>query len=62
MIEENKIESETTEKTANTETNKKQLNLKRGRVFIRNLPFTVTQDKLRNLFEKYGEISEVLYQ
>ena len=38
---------------------KKQQNLKRGRVFIRNLPFTVNEEKLRDLFKKYGEITEV---
>ena len=40
---------------------KKQQNLKRGRVFIRNLPFTVNEEKLRDLFKKYGEITEVNY-
>ena len=38
---------------------KKKQNLKRGRVFIRNLPFTVNEEKLRDLFKKYGEITEV---
>lgn len=32
---------------------------KRGRVFIRNLPFTATEEKIKLLFEKYGKISEV---
>jgi multiple RNA-binding domain-containing protein 1 len=34
-------------------------NIKRGRVFIRNLPFTITEDKLKKEFEKFGEITEV---
>ena len=38
---------------------KKLQNEKRGRVFIRNLPFTVNEEKLRTLFGKFGEITEV---
>jgi RNA recognition motif-containing protein len=34
-------------------------NTKRGRVFIKNLPFTITEEKLKKEFEKFGEISEV---
>lgn len=33
--------------------------LKRGRIFIRNLPFSVTEDKIRTLFSKFGEIKEL---
>ncbi len=58
MIEENKIDTEITENPA---TIKKQLNLKRGRVFIRNLPFTITEEKLRTLFQQHGEVTEVMY-
>lgn len=25
-----------------------------GRIFIRNLPFTVSEDELQSIFEKYG--------
>lgn len=25
-----------------------------GRIFIRNLPFTTTEDELQSMFEKYG--------
>ena len=30
-----------------------------GRLFIRNLPFTVTEDDLTELFSKFGQINEV---
>ncbi|XP_029676364.1 probable RNA-binding protein 19 [Formica exsecta] len=30
-----------------------------GRIFIRNLTYTVTEDDIRKLFEKYGPLSEV---
>ncbi|KAH7575192.1 hypothetical protein JRO89_XS02G0060600 [Xanthoceras sorbifolium] len=30
-----------------------------GRLFVRNLPYTTTDDKLRELFTKYGNVSEV---
>jgi RNA recognition motif-containing protein len=33
--------------------------LKRGRIFIRNLPFSVTEEKIRALFSKIGEIKEL---
>jgi len=33
--------------------------LKRGRIFIRNLPFSVTEEKIRILFAKFGEIKEL---
>lgn len=33
--------------------------LKRGRIFIRNLPFSVTEEKIRALFSKHGEIKEL---
>ncbi|XP_072744526.1 probable RNA-binding protein 19 [Anoplolepis gracilipes] len=30
-----------------------------GRIFIRNLTYTITEDDIRTLFEKYGPLSEV---
>ena len=45
---------------ANDEDNKKLKNPKRGRVFIRNLPFNINEDKLRELFISFGEITEVI--
>lgn len=30
-----------------------------GRLFVRNLPYTITEDELQKHFEKYGPISEV---
>lgn len=30
-----------------------------GRIFIRNLTYTITEDDIRKLFEKYGPLSEV---
>jgi len=30
-----------------------------GRLFVRNLPFSATEDDLYKLFKKYGEITEV---
>lgn len=30
-----------------------------GRLFVRNLPYTCTEDDLRKLFEKFGPLSEV---
>lgn len=33
---------------------------KKGRVFVRNLPFSVTEEKLREHFSKYGEVKEVI--
>jgi multiple RNA-binding domain-containing protein 1 len=32
-----------------------------GRLFVRNLPFSVTEDNIYKLFSKYGQISEVRY-
>jgi nucleolar protein 4 len=32
---------------------------KKGRVFLKNLPFSVTEEKLKSLFSKYGEINEI---
>lgn len=37
----------------------KQENLKKGRLFIRNLPFKVTEEKLQKEFGKFGEVKEV---
>ncbi|KAG5672310.1 hypothetical protein PVAND_002444 [Polypedilum vanderplanki] len=34
-------------------------NIKKGRIIVRNLSFKVTEELLREEFEKYGEISEV---
>ena len=28
-----------------------------GRIFIRNLPYTVTENELKEVFEKYGMLS-----
>ncbi len=30
-----------------------------GRLFVKNLSFSCTEDDLRNLFEKFGPLSEV---
>ena len=30
-----------------------------GRLFVRNLPFSVTEDELREIFVKFGPIAEV---
>lgn len=30
-----------------------------GRLFLRNLPYTVTQDTIREVFSNYGEVTEV---
>ncbi|KAF9432100.1 hypothetical protein BGZ76_011257, partial [Entomortierella beljakovae] len=30
-----------------------------GRLFVRNLPYTCTEDELRKLFEKFGPLSEI---
>ena len=30
-----------------------------GRLFVRNLPFSVTEDELRGVFERFGEVAEV---
>jgi nucleolar protein 4 len=38
---------------------KKQENVKKGRVIIRNFPFKITEEKLKKDFGKFGEISEV---
>lgn len=43
----------------NIENNKSSKFLKRGRIFIRNLPFSITEEKIKNLFSKYGEIKEL---
>ncbi len=42
------------------EDNKVLKNPKRGRLFVKNLPFNITEDKLKQAFSKYGEITEVL--
>ncbi|KAI9291291.1 RNA-binding domain-containing protein [Neoconidiobolus thromboides FSU 785] len=54
---------EKTEKTEETEI-KEELSpeaqiLDNGRLFVRNLPYTCTEDDLRKLFEKHGPLSEV---
>jgi len=38
---------------------KSSKHLKRGRIFVRNLPFSITEEKLRGLFSKFGEIKEL---
>ena len=43
------------------EDNKVMKNPKRGRIFIRNLPFNINEDKLKELFQSYGEITEVIF-
>jgi multiple RNA-binding domain-containing protein 1 len=30
-----------------------------GRLFVKNLPYTCTEEDLRKLFEKFGPLSEV---
>lgn len=37
----------------------KQEDLETGRLFIRNLPYTATEDELEVLFSKFGNVSEV---
>uniref|UniRef100_A0A671YBV9 Probable RNA-binding protein 19 n=1 Tax=Sparus aurata TaxID=8175 RepID=A0A671YBV9_SPAAU len=32
-----------------------------GRLFVRNLPYTCTEEEIKELFEKHGPISEVLF-
>ena len=44
---------------AHNEDNKVLKNPKRGRVFVRNLPFNVTEELLKEYFSKHGEITEV---
>ncbi|KAF8926504.1 hypothetical protein BGZ58_011124, partial [Dissophora ornata] len=41
------------------EENTKNLIADTGRLFVRNLPYTCTEDELRKLFEKFGPLSEV---
>ncbi|KAG0202948.1 hypothetical protein BGX28_004701 [Mortierella sp. GBA30] len=41
------------------EENNKNLIADTGRLFVRNLPYTCTEDDLRKLFEKFGPLSEV---
>ncbi|ORZ02049.1 hypothetical protein BCR41DRAFT_313562, partial [Lobosporangium transversale] len=43
-----KMEEDANEKIADT-----------GRLFVRNLPYTCTEDELRKLFEKFGPLSEI---
>lgn len=31
-----------------------------GRIFVRNLPYTVTEEEIQELFSKFGELSEIL--
>jgi nucleolar protein 4 len=38
---------------------KQKNNTKKGRVFIRNLPFNITEEKIKETFSKFGEINEV---
>lgn len=38
---------------------KKHLALKRARLVVKNLPFTVTAEKLKEHYEKFGEVTEV---
>ncbi|KAL0912269.1 hypothetical protein M5K25_018231 [Dendrobium thyrsiflorum] len=37
----------------------RSLALETGRLFIRNLPYTTNEDELRDLFSKFGDVSEV---
>ncbi|CAO3565600.1 unnamed protein product [Mortierella alpina] len=41
------------------EENNKNLIADTGRLFVRNLPYTCTEDELRKLFERFGPLSEV---
>lgn len=41
------------------EENAKNLIADTGRLFVRNLPYTCTEEDLRKLFEKFGPLSEV---
>ncbi|KAG0360025.1 hypothetical protein BGZ54_009736 [Gamsiella multidivaricata] len=41
------------------EENAKNLIADTGRLFVRNLPYTCTEEELRKLFEKFGPLSEV---
>ncbi|XP_066591352.1 RNA-binding protein 28 [Prorops nasuta] len=34
---------------------------KRGRIVIRNLPYKITEDKLKETFSKYGEVEEIKF-
>ena len=33
-----------------------------GRIFIRNLPYTVTENELKEVFEKYGMLSVISFK
>ncbi|KAI7898836.1 uncharacterized protein BX663DRAFT_538350 [Cokeromyces recurvatus] len=54
-IKENKEEQRVEEKTKDP----KELIEDTGRLFVRNLPYTCTEEDLKVLFEKYGTLSEV---
>ncbi|KAL5722290.1 hypothetical protein ACHQM5_005828 [Ranunculus cassubicifolius] len=41
-----------------SENDEMELVRKTGRLFIRNLPYTATEDDLRELFQRYGDLSE----
>jgi RNA recognition motif-containing protein len=41
------------------EDNKTLKNPKRGRIYIRNLPFKINEEGLKQAFSKFGEINEV---
>ncbi|KAJ3693957.1 hypothetical protein LUZ60_009437 [Juncus effusus] len=55
-------ESEETKTAGSDEENpndEKKLALDTGRLFVRNLAYTTMEDELRELFEKYGDVSQV---
>ncbi|XP_076290361.1 putative RNA-binding protein 19 [Lasioglossum baleicum] len=61
-----KVDAEQTENDANFRWKKQEEALKEeetiaesGRMFVRNLSYTTTEDDIRKLFEKYGPLAEV---
>jgi len=53
--------SQNIESTNNDIENNKK-GTKRGRVFIRNLPFTANEQSLTELFSQVGPVSDVIYK
>jgi RNA recognition motif-containing protein len=53
-----KAHTKQTDKEVDGETKRKDEDLLKNRFFVKNFPFSITEDELRELFEQFGELNE----